>query len=253
MILKKTILALLFTVICLTVSSQNIKEFITAKVDYFVQVHIDKNKNRYKIQEKYSPGLVARGENMASEVDFSLVFNDSTSVFYLEKKLFSDNRAAKFVLRNASYYGRIKQNTSNYITEELEEDFGRFLVSREYQNWELQNESKVIGEYTCFKATTFCTTTNPKGKIFKHNFTAWYTPQLPYKYGPAGYGNLPGLIIELQGDNFTYGVKKIQFYGDDEKSKINEMPNLKRLKLISEEKFEALAEIDEKRWQKKHN
>ena len=253
MIFKKIRLAFLFTSICFTVSSQNNKEFITTKVDYSVQVHIDRENEFFKIYEEFSPGLVARAETMASEVDFSLVFNDSTSVFYLEKKLFSDNRAASFVLRNTGYYGRIKQNTNNYITEELQEAFGRFLVSREYQKWELYDKSKVIGEYTCFKATTSYTTTNPKGKVFKHNFTAWYTPQLPYKYGPAGYGNLPGLIIELQGDNFTYGVKKIQFYDDDEKSKKNKMPSLKRLKLISEEEFEALAAMDEKRWQENHN
>ena len=31
------------------------------------------------------------------------------------------------------------------------------------------------------------------------------------------------------------------------------MPSLKRLKLISEEEFEALAAMDEKRWQENHN
>jgi GLPGLI family protein len=85
--------------------------------------------------------------------------------------------------------------------------------------------------------------------VFKYDFTAWYSPQLPYKFGPAGYGNLPGLIIELQGASFTYGVKKIDFYGDVE-NKENEMPKFKKLKLITEEEFEALAAIEEKRRQK---
>ena len=91
----------------------------------------------------------------------------------------------------------------------------------------------------------------PKGKVFKHNFTAWYTPQLPYKFGPAGYGSLPGLIIELQGDRASYGVKKIEFYDDENKE--SEMPKLKKKKLISEEEFEGLAAMDEKRWQEKKN
>jgi GLPGLI family protein len=173
-------------------------------------------------------------------------------LFYLEQKLFSDNRAAYSAITHAGYFGRIKQQPENYITEELEEDFGKFLVSRPYQDWKLHNETKTIGDYTCFKATSFTTVTNPEGKVFKFDFTAWYTPELPYKFGPVGYGNLPGLIIELQGEGFTYGVKKIEFYDEWEESKRNEMPKLKNKKLITEEEFERLAAEDEKRWRQQN-
>jgi len=232
--------------------SQHNEDIAKAKVSYGVKIHLDKNQGIYKVVEKYSPGLVNRAETIDSEIDFSLVFNDSTSIFYLDKKLFSDKRAASFVIINSGYFGRIKQQSKNYITEELQEAFGKFRVSRSYQKWELHEETKMIGDYLCFKATTSYTTTNLKGKVFKNEFTAWYTPQLPYKFGPAGYGNLPGLIIELQGRNFTYGVKKIQFYKSDEESKENKMPKLKRKKLITEIEFEKLAAEDEKRWRDKH-
>lgn len=250
MLSKNLNILIFFLVTSLSLSSQSNKQYAIAKVSYAVQVHLDKDQEIYKIHEKFSPGLVAKAEAIDSEVEYSLVFNDCTSIFYLEKKLFSDNRAANFVIRKSKYYGRIKQQTNNYITEELQEDFGRFLVARKYQEWEFHDETKMIGEYLCFKATTFYTVTNPKGKVFKYDFTAWYTPQLPYKFGPAGYGNLPGLIIELQGDSFTYGVKKIQFYKDLENNE-NEMPTLKKLKLITEDEFEGLAAMDEKRRRKK--
>ncbi|TXD54213.1 MULTISPECIES: GLPGLI family protein [unclassified Polaribacter] len=244
-------LSLLFFLISIISYSQTNKQFIKVKVSYSVMIHLDKNEKIYKIMEKYSPGLVSRIETVDSEIDFSLVFNDSISIFYLEKKLFSDNRAVRSVIINSGYYGRIKQQTKNYITEELEEDFGKFLVARSYQEWQLHDETKMIGEYLCFKATTFQTTTSPKGKVFTLNFTAWYTPQLPYKFGPAGFGNLPGLIIELQGEKATYGVKKIVFY-DDEQIKENKMPELKRKKLMTEVEFEKLAAEDEKRWLNKN-
>lgn len=253
MIRKTIILMLFFSLLSVTVSSQLGKENINAKVSYGVNLHMDKNEEIYKIYERFSPGLVARAEAISPEIDYSLVFNDTTSVFYIEKKLFSDNRAASFVASKSGYYGRIKQQTNNYITEELEEAFGKFLVSRSYQKWELFDETKTIGDYLCFKATTFYTVTNPKGKVFKHSFTAWYTPQLPYKFGPAGYGNLPGLIIELQGERFTYGVQKIVFYDDNEVNEENEMPDLKKKKLITEQEFEALAAMDEKRWREKQD
>jgi GLPGLI family protein len=251
MILKNLTLLLFLSILSISVFSQEKKQYAIAKVSYGVNIHLDKNKEIYKIHEKFSPGLVASAETIASEIDFSLFLNDSTSIFFLEKKLYSDNRAASFALIETGYFGRVKQQHNNYITEELQESFGQFLVSRTYQDWELHDDTKMIGNYLCFKATTFYTIATPKGKVFKHSLTAWYTPQLPYKFGPAGYGNLPGLIIELQGDRFTYGVKKIEFYDDE--SKKNEMPKLKKKKLITEEEFEGLAAMDEKRRQRKPN
>lgn len=247
---KLLLITLLTNFTTFTTFSQTKKQYAKAKVSYGIELHLDKNLKSYKFLLQRMPDLAAKLEIIDSEFDFSLVFNDSTSIFYLEQKLFSDNSAAGMALPHTDYFGRIKQKKKNYITEELQEDFGKFLVSRSYQKWELHDETKMIGDYLCFKATTFYTTTNPKGKVFKRDFTAWYTPQLPYKFGPAGYGNLPGLIIELQGGKFTYGVKKIEFYDDGKESKENEIPRLKRKKLITEVEFEKLAAEDEKRWLK---
>jgi GLPGLI family protein len=245
---KTVTIFLIFSLLSIIVFSQTKKQYAKAKVTYSVKTYMDKNSASYKFMVQRSPEFVTKIETIASEFDFSLVFNDSTSIFFLEKKLFSDNNAAGIALVHTGYFGRIKQQSNNYITEELQEDFGRFLVSRPYQKWELHDDTKMIGDYLCFKATTFYTVTNPKGKVFTHDFTAWYTPQLPYKFGPVGYGNLPGLIIELQGKRAIFGVKKIQFYDANEKNKQNEMPRLKKIKLITEEKFKELAAKDEKRW-----
>jgi GLPGLI family protein len=243
---------LCFLFINITILSQNKKEYASVKVNYGIKLDLDKQAGIYKLHEKYRPGIGDRKEAVASELEFTLIFNQATSFFYLEKKLFSDEDAADSAQTDLGYFGRIKQQPKNYITEELEEAFGKFLVSRPYQTWELHDETKTIGEYLCFKATTSYTITTPQGKLFKRNFTAWYTPQLPYKFGPAGYGNLPGLIIELQGKNFTYGVQKIEFYNNEE-TKENEMPKLKNKKQITEEEFEKLAAKDEERWRKKRN
>lgn len=235
-----------------SVFPQTKKQYAKAKVSYEVKIHLDKTKKSYKLMQSSMPEFLKKIETIDSEINFTLIFNDSLSVFYLEKKLYSSKRAANFAIIDAGYFGRIQQQPNNYITEELQEDFGRFLVSRPYQKWELHDETKKIGDYLCFKATTFYNVTTPKGKVFKWNFVAWYSPQLPYKFGPVGYGGLPGLIVELQGDRATYGIKKIEFYKDDEKSKKNRIPRLKKLKLITEEKFEKLAAEDEKRWRNKN-
>ncbi|WP_418645951.1 GLPGLI family protein [Tenacibaculum insulae] len=248
--MKKRYIILFSLLLSLSVLSQSKKQYAKIKVSYSLKITIDKNLAKHKSLLSSFPRSGLKIETAASEFDFSLVFNDSISMFYLEKKLFSDNRSANLAIIFSGYFGRIKQLPNNYITENLQEDFGKFLVVRPYQKWELHDETKQIGEFVCFKATTFYTVTTPKGKVFRRNFTAWYTPQLPYKFGPAGYGNLPGLIVELQGDGITYGIKKIEFFNENNKK--NQMPKLKKKRMITEEEFEKLAAEDEKRWKNRN-
>tara|TARA_B100001996_G_scaffold19162_3_gene15635 strand:- start:10383 stop:11270 length:888 start_codon:yes stop_codon:yes gene_type:complete len=102
--------------------------------------------------------------------------------------------------------------------------------------WVMQKEQKMIGNYLCFKATaqiqkpktmtsvwrnsekeskksndkatdktSVDTQTNTKTEKLDEvvinaeieTITAWYTPQIPVSHGPAEYGGLPGLILEL--------------------------------------------------------
>ncbi|MCV6631177.1 MAG: GLPGLI family protein [Flavobacteriaceae bacterium] len=245
---KELLLLSLCIFIITSCFSQRNKALAKAKISYGISIKVDRTKKSTKLLSEVIPNFASKVEAAAAEFDFTLLLNDSISLFFLEKKLYSNKNAAGFAESLCGYFGRVQQQATLYITENLEEDFGKFLVSRPYQKWELQNETKQIGDYTCFKATTFTTTTNPKGKVFRHDFTAWYSPQLPYKFGPAGYGNLPGLIVELQGKNFTYGIKKIEFFNSNE-SKKRKIPKLKKLKQISEEELEKLAAEDEKRWQ----
>jgi GLPGLI family protein len=73
----------------------------------------------------------------------------------------------------------------------------------------LTNETKLIDNYLCYKATNIYKVTNDI-KTFLHPVIAWYCPQIPYRYGPNGYSNLPGLILELQVRNVVFGAKVIK-------------------------------------------
>ena len=84
-----------------------------------------------------------------------------------------------------------------------------FLVEDNYimPDWTITNESKVIAEYPCIKATTTF-----RGK----KWIAWFAPQVPLSCGPWKLHGLPGLIMESSDvDGFyTMQVEKIEFVKD---------------------------------------
>ena len=72
-------------------------------------------------------------------------------------------------------------------------------------HWEISEETKRIGDYKAIKATT----TRKMGS-FVEKIEAWFTPKLPFSFGPIGYNGLPGLILELKRDKLFYKFKGLE-------------------------------------------
>lgn len=69
------------------------------------------------------------------------------------------------------------------------------------KNWKLVDETKVINTINCKKAeVTF------KGR----NWIAWYSPEIPFPYGPYKFSGLPGLIIKITDDKGDYDFELIK-------------------------------------------
>ena len=114
--------------------------------------------------------------------------------------------------------------------------------------WVMQNEQKMIGNYLCFKATAQVKKPKTMTSVWRNaekntkeakddsakkensdnqmnkkvekldevvvtaeveTITAWYTPQIPVSHGPAEYGGLPGLILELTNDRTVMLCTKV--------------------------------------------
>jgi GLPGLI family protein len=131
---------------------------------------------------------------------------------------------------------------SNLATNESlvqKESFDKlFLITVDAcnQKWEMKNESRKIGPFNCFKATTNKITRNSSG-TFKKTVVAWYTTELPFPFGPIGYGRLPGLIVELTYENVVYCLKKIDL-----------SPKTK-LKIVKPFKGKHVSETEYEQWE----
>tara|TARA_B100000989_G_scaffold233789_1_gene180604 strand:+ start:515 stop:1252 length:738 start_codon:yes stop_codon:yes gene_type:complete len=141
----------------------------------------------------------------------------------------------------------------------------KFLISNDPDKikWVMEKEQKMIGNYLCFKATA--KVTKPKTmtsvwrKTEKQNdstkgstidesegehltITAWYTPQIPVSHGPAQYGGLPGLILELTNDNTVMLCTKVVM-NPDKRIQISEP---KKGEFVTRKEFENIVEVKTK-------
>lgn len=146
-----------------------------------------------------------------NKVTFELIITKKGSKFFIKENLdIGNNKSALgFTMAMLNYSGIVYSLNDKLLIQNSLLGDNIYLESDLKNNWVLSNETKLIDNYLCYKATNTYKVTS-KIKTFEHPVTAWYCPKLPYQYGPNGYGNLPGLVLELQVRNVIFGVKIIK-------------------------------------------
>ena len=79
------------------------------------------------------------------------------------------------------------------------------LVYYEVPNWEKTSDTLNILGYKCFKAIEI-----NKGKKASLIYTAWYTNEISFSYGPKRFMGLPGLVLKVEQGNTTIITTKIE-------------------------------------------
>lgn len=184
--------------------------------DYFLKLDSLEGNQNERVKDAISQ-INESLTNYQDFFDFSLIFDESSSNYFWNDMLQNDGMAnmkfAKILTdSNSIYYSSLKDS----IILEERDFLGKKIIIKRLINdthWKLLNDSKKIGNYTCFKATTIKKSTK-KNIIVE----AWYTPQIPNSFGPKGYNGLLGLILELKEGNIIYYVSKLKF---NSKIKIN--------------------------------
>jgi GLPGLI family protein len=176
----------------------------------------------------------------AFEKTFILNFDRNASIYKEEEKIETDanqggmgRMMASFTGGGGTHYKNVKEKTFIVDKEFMGKEF-LVVDSLPKYEWKLESETRQIGAYTCFKATTTRPTsmsdfrnmrrraeekkegeevakTEEKKEEKKTStsfmdgwempkeitITAWYTPDIPVNQGPENYHGLPGLILEV--------------------------------------------------------
>lgn len=175
------------------------------------------------------------------EKTYVLTFNNKESIFKEDEKLDAISGATDSWGNNFSQGDQYKNVQSNSLAQNQEFYGKKFLVKDKLLDikWVMNNESKQIGNYACFKASAFI----PASQLNWYNFSwselrnneqsedpdnqeetltevvAWYTPQIPISQGPSEFWGLPGLILEVSVGNTVMICSKIVI-NPKEKTKI---------------------------------
>jgi GLPGLI family protein len=214
----------------LVVSATSFAQINSVKVQYGLKIGYDEGfSNSEGLKDYYA--LAQKG---AEFVNFELVANKSNSYFKMLETIKNDETAfaSSFSVASTSFYTEADSNSKIRYENDYLGEF-RFIYS-DKTDWKLENETKYIDTYLCYKATSEEIVVNGD-KTFRHAIIAWYCPAIPFSYGPKGFVGLPGLILELQVRNITWGATKIELSNED---KIIEKPT--KGKLITEDEYKKM-------------
>ena len=240
--MKKTILLFFFALVYTNSFAQ--KDFQGMAV-YESKTSTSDFKARFEGNKSITPDMQKMMEERMKkmfEKTFVLNFDKSASIYKEEEKLEASNQGGGFRMMSSmtggggTYYKNVKDKTYS-----VDKDFmgKEFLVKDSLAsfNWKMEAETRVIGGYTCYKATAVKAASKTDFRNFRPKkeeaaqkdspkkeetaqqekpkeapktsfmdalelpkeitITAWYTPEIPVSQGPEGYWGLPGLILEV--------------------------------------------------------
>ena len=218
--------------IVLLLSANVFAQTNSVQVNYSLKIGFDEGFSNNDVLKDY----YAMAQKGANDINFDLVANKTSSYFKLKETIKTEETdfAIAFSVAATSYY---TESNSNNKIKYINDIFGEFRIEyNETTDWKLENETKYIDDYLCYKATSKQIVVTPK-KTFEHPIVAWYCPSIPFSFGPNGYNGLPGLILELQIRNITWGASKIVL---TKEIKVVEKPS-KGKKITSEEYTKLLS------------
>ena len=215
----KLVITILITVLINNLYSQNIQGVATYKSHQKVSIKMDSTKVTSAMEKEMQEMLKKQFQKT-----YKLSFDRESSVYQEEESLAAPQAGGGGIMISGFGVGSdiLYKNVKAYEFTSQKETMGKIFLIQDTlpsYNWKLENETKYIGDYTCFKATYTREIEVPKNNNLSFSVvesdeepemvkkeivtTAWYTPQIPVSNGPGKYQGLPGLILEINDGSQT--------------------------------------------------
>lgn len=210
--MKKHIIALIFVACGLLTYCQVNKGIVYYQAS---MVGLDTTKVKQETPEQRKTyNDVMNIANAVNKLKLELNFKKSESFFLVSNNLINSEdeltyKLARTISNTRSNFYFSSQN-QNLIEEK--ESFGElFLISKEVKinDWMLLSETKMIGEYLCYKATRSIELINRHGIPFIRKQEVWFTPDIPLPFGPKEFVGFPGLVLLVKENKTQYLATKI--------------------------------------------
>lgn len=158
------------------------------------------NNNVLKISYNASSKHFNNWKNAEVE-EHILLINGNNAIYQssINMKIDSLKATNKFSAASSPYF------TYNTYALEIEGNnltYYNTIFRDEYQyeetldfKWQLSDEIKMVNGYSCKMATV---------NYGNRDWIAWYTQEIPISFGPYKFGGLPGLIIKLYDDTYSF-------------------------------------------------
>jgi GLPGLI family protein len=224
----KTIITIVLLSITLIAKPQNTSGIITYEVTTALQIDMD-NLERQGL-EAYAD-MIPKSTSSKKQ----LYFTEETTLYNNlkeEPKESKTNGNMITMFSNPDNKTYINQLT-NAVVEQKEFMGKMFLINDTLKkiNWKITGETKLVLNYPCIKASYNDST---------ESLEAWFTTEIPISIGPEMYGQLPGLILEVNDKNSNRTTRAIDvIYKEIEP---NNLPIPSEGKKVSRKKFDEIVQ-----------
>ncbi|MDO1502535.1 GLPGLI family protein [Winogradskyella maritima] len=211
------ILVLVLALVSTSAFAQEFQGIATYKTKRHIDIKLDSTKANDAMRQQMIEMMKKQFEKT-----FTLSFNKSESIYKEEESLSKPQVGGiggDFQIMTIGsggggdiYYKNTAEN--RYVNQT--DTYGKIFLIKddiEKREWQLEPQTKYIGEYLCHEATlteeyeytemrrSSDEDKEPETTMRERVITAWYTLQIPVNSGPADYQGLPGLIMEIDVDN----------------------------------------------------
>jgi len=173
----------------------------------------------------------------SSSINAQLIFNKELSIYkfsQLQNETYKRQNFIKIMNGNENKYYSNSKTKAN-LEQDCEILGECFLIKQPPLKWEVLQESKKIGKFTCYKALV---TNVYRGK--KSFIIAWFTPEIPVNFGPKEYNGLPGLILEVIHKGLIFKATRIELNNMISFKMSRKIKKPKKGKIVTKKEFRIL-------------